>query len=92
VRASFERGCAGTFVFAWTDQWERGGHEVRNWDFGITTRDRTSKPALHRVGRAYAGVPVDESRHWPRVSVVVCTHNGAPTIEETLEGLGELGA
>ncbi len=28
VRHAFAAGAAGTFVFAWTDEWHRGGHEV----------------------------------------------------------------
>src|SRR5919108_663127 len=28
VRAAFAAGCAGAFVFAWTDEWHRGGHEI----------------------------------------------------------------
>ena len=28
-------GCAGAFVFAWTDEWYRGGHDIDDWDFGL---------------------------------------------------------
>ena len=34
VRTAFARGCAGAFVFAWTDEWHRGGHDIEDWDFG----------------------------------------------------------
>ena len=44
-------GCAGAFVFAWTDEWHRGGHDIEDWDFGLTTRDRRPKPALAAVQR-----------------------------------------
>src|SRR5262249_26041092 len=27
-------GCTGTFVFAWTDEWHRGGFAIEDWDFG----------------------------------------------------------
>ena len=40
VRTAFATGCAGTFVFAWTDEWHRGGYNSEDWDFGITDRDR----------------------------------------------------
>ena len=46
VRTAFESACSGAFVFAWTDEWWRGGHEIEDWDFGLTTRDRAPKPAL----------------------------------------------
>src|SRR5262249_53036900 len=29
-------GCAGAFVFSWTDEWHRGGSDVTGWDFGLT--------------------------------------------------------
>ena len=48
VRATFAAGSSGTFVFAWTDEWARGGSPVDDWDFGIATRDRRPKPALGR--------------------------------------------
>jgi beta-galactosidase/beta-glucuronidase len=49
IRSAFAAGCAGTFVFAWTDEWHRGGHEIDDWDFGLTDRDRRPKPALRAV-------------------------------------------
>jgi O-antigen biosynthesis protein len=84
IRSAFARGCAGTFVYAWTDEWFRGGEYVEDWDFGITDRARRAKPALERVERAYAEIPFPPDRSWPRASVVVCTHNGARTIEDCL--------
>ena len=35
VRTAFGAGCAGTFVFAWTDEWHRGGYDIEDWDFGV---------------------------------------------------------
>ena len=46
-------GCAGAFVFAWTDEWHRGGHDIEDWDFGLVTATARPKPALAR-GRAHA--------------------------------------
>jgi GT2 family glycosyltransferase len=90
VRTAFAEGCAGTFVFAWTDEWHRGGFEVEDWDFGLTTRGRAPKPALAALREAYAQVPFPEDVSWPRVSVVVCSYNGARTLRDTLEGLARL--
>jgi len=84
VRHAFATGAAGAFVFAWTDEWHRGGHDVEDWDFGLVARDRTSKPALAAVSRAYAAVPFAPGAPWPAVSVVVCTHNGQRTLDECL--------
>jgi GT2 family glycosyltransferase len=86
IRSTFAAGAAGTFVFAWTDEWHRGGHDIEDWDFGLTDRDRRPKPALDAVSRAYPEMPFGE-REWPRVSVVVCSCNGSRTIRRTCEGL-----
>ncbi len=90
IRTTFASGCAGMFVFAWTDEWYRGGNEIEDWDFGLTRRDRTPKPALAAVRHAFAEVPFPKNHPWPRISVVVCSYNGASTIRDTLEGLFHL--
>ncbi len=90
VRTSFAAGCAGAFVFAWTDEWWRGGYDIDDWDFGLVTRDRVPKPALAAVSRAFAEVPFPLDGEWPRVSVVVCTYNGARVIRDCMEGLMRL--
>ena len=86
----FEAGCAGTFVFAWTDEWHRGGHEIDDWDFGLTDRDRHPKPALAAVASSFESVPFQPRIGWPSMSVVVCSYNGARTMQETCEGLHEV--
>jgi GT2 family glycosyltransferase len=90
IRSSFEAGCAGTFLFSWTDQWHRGGYEIEDWDFGLTTRDRTPKPALAAVSSAFGAAPFPPAERAPSVSVIVCTHNGAGTLRSCLEGIREL--
>jgi GT2 family glycosyltransferase len=90
VRTAFASGCAGAIVFAWTDEWHRGGYDIEDWDFGLTRRDRSPKPALAAVGRAFAKVPFPADMDWPPVSVAVCSYNGARTIGETLAGLEKL--
>jgi O-antigen biosynthesis protein len=89
VRAAFEEGCAGTFVFAWTDEWYRGGFEIDDWDFGLVTRDRELKPAFDTVRRAYRVIP-PKLENPPMISVVVCSFNGSRTIRECLEGIAKL--
>jgi GT2 family glycosyltransferase len=90
VRAAFEAGCAGAFVFAWTDEWHRGGEDIDDWAFGLTAADRRPKPALQAVGRAYAQAPFSPDLDWPRMSVVVCAHNAGATLRECCEALGRL--
>ena len=90
VRTCFAAGCAGVFVFAWTDEWWRGGYDINDWDFGLVTRDRMPKPALAAVSSVFAEVPFPIGLEWPRVSVVVCTYNGSRVIRDCLEGLMRL--
>jgi O-antigen biosynthesis protein len=90
VRSLFAGGGAGGFVFAWTDEWHRGGFDIEDWDFGLTDRERRPKPALWAVTQAFEGVPVPPTVAWPRVSVVVCSYNGARTIGECLAHLARL--
>jgi GT2 family glycosyltransferase len=90
IRLSGAAGCAGAFVFSWTDEWHRGGHDIDDWDFGLTTRDRTPKPALAAASSAFAQVPFPLGMRCPRVSVVVCTYNGAATLADCLDGLQNL--
>ena len=90
IESIFAAGCAGMTVFSWTDEWHRGGYDIDDWDFGLTTRSRKPKPALAAVRKAYAEIPFPSSIPWPRVSVIVCSYNGARTIGETLNRLGEL--
>lgn len=86
-RSAFASGCAGVFVFAWTDEWHRGGYDVEDWDFGLTNRDRRPKAALPAVRDAFANVPFPREICWPRVSVIVCTYNGNRTVQDCLEGM-----
>jgi GT2 family glycosyltransferase len=96
--AVFAEGCAGAFVYAWTDEWYvthlgadgsgQGGSEIVDWDFGLTDRARRSKPALRAVRRAFAEpTPPSGATPWPRISVVVCSYNGAATIGACCEAL-----
>src|SRR5262245_10373919 len=90
VRTAFAAGCAGTFVFAWTDEWYRGGFEIDDWAFGLVDRERQPKQALEAVGRAFAGTPFAPSASWPKISVVVCTYNNEDTLRECYDGLERL--
>lgn len=90
VRGAFSAGCAGAFVFSWTDEWHRGGVEITDWHFGLTDRSRVPKPALSRLSEAFASVPMSVGPSPPRISVLICTFNGADTLEETCRAITQL--
>jgi len=98
IRTSFAAGCGGTYLFAWTDAWHTGGAEVTDWDFGLVDRARQPKPALAAAHSAYADLPLggasgeraDTETRPPRISVIVCTLDGAATIGETLDAIERL--
>src|SRR6266540_3893834 len=90
IRAAFAAGCAGAFVFAWTDEWHTGGAAAEDWDFGLTTRDRRPKPALAATREAFSQVPFPADLNWPRISVIVCSCNGERTLRDCFERLSRL--
>lgn len=90
VRSAFASGCAGAIVFAWTDEWHRGGYDIDGWNFGLTTRERIPKPSFFSVSKAFREVPFPPETALPRISVVVCSFNGSHTIRDTLQGLSRL--
>lgn len=84
-------GLAGTILYAWTDEWHRGGMDILDWAFGLVKRDRTPKKALETVRQFYGktgsitdGAPLPRV---PRVSVIVCSYNGGQTLEACLRSL-----
>jgi O-antigen biosynthesis protein len=87
LEASAQAGCAGAFVFAWTDEWHRGGFAIEDWDFGLTTREREPKLALDAVTEAFGRAPGAIVPEPPSMSVVICTHNGAATLRQCLGGV-----
>jgi glycosyltransferase involved in cell wall biosynthesis len=90
VSAAFSAGVAGTFVFAWTDEWFTGGHLVEDWAFGLVDRDRQPKPAFLEVARRYKGPLPPSLARYPRISVVVCAYNSERTMEACLASLEAL--
>src|SRR3954453_3181663 len=90
VRAAFASGVAGTFVFAWTDEWFTGGHQIEDWAFGLVDRERRPKPAFYEVSGRYKGVLPPPLPRYPRVSVVVCSYNAERTMEACLASLEAL--
>jgi GT2 family glycosyltransferase len=90
MRTLFAQGCAGLFLFAWTDEWHRGGHDIEDWHFGLTTRMRAAKPALEAAHAGFRSVPFSPRTTWPPISVVICSFNGAETIGDALAAAQQL--
>jgi glycosyltransferase involved in cell wall biosynthesis len=90
IQTTLRKGCAGCFVFAWTDEWWRGGFPILDWDFGLVDRLRNPKPALHAVSKAFAAMSNNPEEKLPFISVIVCSYNGSATIRDCMEGLQKL--
>lgn len=90
ARSVARRGYAGSLVFSFTDDWHTGGKQVDDWTFGVCRRDRSWKPSADAVRQAWKSKLHDFRAHWPRVSVVVCSYNGAATLRECLQSLMRL--
>lgn len=90
VEHVFRRGLAGSFVFAFTDEWHTGGYDIEDWAFGITDRERRPKPAAEALADIWSQVPKFDRSSLPRASVVVCSYNGAATLEQCLQSLERL--
>ena len=87
IETIFAKGCSGIFLFAWTDEWWRGGTEILDWDFGLVDRKRNPKLSLASVSTALINIPFKSENNLPQISVIVCTYNGSATIKKCLEGL-----
>jgi GT2 family glycosyltransferase len=87
TREIFRRGLAGSFVFSYTDDWFTGGRAIEDWEFGITDRHRREKPAAAVLRAIWHQVPHLDDDPAPSVSVVVCSYNGAATLDECLASL-----
>jgi O-antigen biosynthesis protein len=90
VRSAFESGVAGTFVFAWTDEWFTGGHLIEDWAFGLVDRQRRPKPAFVEVAGQYKSALPPLLPRYPRVSIVVCAYNAERTMDRCLASLAVL--
>lgn len=90
LREAALTGVAGAFIFSWTDDWHTGGFPIENWAFGITHRDRFPKASMHALQELFHSAPAEMLPAIPRVSVIVCSYNGAQTLEQCLGSLAGL--
>ena len=87
MRAAFDEGLVGTFIFSFTDDWFTNGFAIEDWAFGIVKRDRSPKPAFEAIRELFARVPQVSDLKLPKVSVIICSYNGASTIESCLTSM-----
>lgn len=85
-----EHGVAGNLIFSWTDEWHRGGEMVTGWSFGLTARSRAPRPAWHALHGGPLPASLLLAKPAPRISVIVCTYNGAATLRACLTALERL--
>ena len=89
-QAAFELGLSGFIVFAFTDEWHRGGAEITDWAFGLTRRDRTPKPAFDAIARVFANKLPPKLTAAPKASVIVPAYDAAATLGDCLASLRTL--
>ncbi len=90
VETAFRAGVAGTFLFAFTDDWFTGGHQIDNWFFGLTDRERSPRPSYRQVAEKFAIAPYFPLPQYPKVSVVVASYNGGSTLPACLDSLSHV--
>jgi len=90
IEAAFRSGLAGTVVFSFTDDWFRGGQQITDWAFGLTSAGRKPKPSFDAVRASYRAAPYFPLLRTPKVAVVVASYNGGKTLRTCLESLMRL--
>lgn len=90
IEIACRNGAAGGIVFSYTDDWFRGGMQIEDWAFGLTTRDRKPKESFVAVQKLFAVAPHFPLPQTPKVSIVVASYNGGKTLPTCLESLRHL--
>ncbi len=87
VRCVFDEGLSGTFIFSYTDDWFTGGMRIEDWKFGLVRQDRSPKPSFYAVKALFEKVPQVCEEKLPKISVIICSYNGASTVESCLASM-----
>jgi GT2 family glycosyltransferase len=93
VKAVFDEGCVGTFIFSYTDDWYTHGWQIEDWAFGIVKRGRDEngyrqpKPAYFALQPLLHRAPQLAEDKLPMMSVIICSYNGASTVESCLRSM-----
>ncbi|MDB5292318.1 MAG: glycosyl transferase family 2, partial [Phycisphaerales bacterium] len=96
VRAIYDEGAVGVFVFSFTDDWFTHGWQIEDWAFGLTRRARDAegyrlaKPSFAVMKNIFQRAPQVADVKLPKVSVVICSYNGASTVESCLASMGRI--
>jgi glycosyltransferase involved in cell wall biosynthesis len=90
TRALFDEGAVGVFIFAFTDDWFTHGYQIEDWSFGVVRRDRSPKPAFEAIKKVFERAPQVAEVKLPKMSVVICSYNGASTVESCLRSMERL--
>ena len=96
VKAVFDEGCVGTFVFSYTDDWYVHDWQIEDWAFGVVARERDemgyrlTKPAYHALQPLLRRAPQLADEKLPMCSVIICSYNGASTVESCLRSMERL--
>jgi GT2 family glycosyltransferase len=97
VKAVFDEGCVGTFIFSYTDDWYTHGWQIEDWAFGVVKRERDPqtghrilKPAFHTLSPLFHCAPQLATEQLPMASVIICSYNGASTVESCLRSMERL--
>lgn len=90
LETAFNNGVAGAFVFSYTDDWWKDGHQVLDWHFGVVSRERQAKTSFAAVEQAFKVAPRFPLPRYPKVSVVVASYNGGKTLPACLTSLERL--
>ncbi len=90
LELTYRGGAAGAIVYSFTDDWFKGGRQVEDWAFGLTTREREPKKAFAVVQERFRDGPYFPLPRYPMVSVVVASYNGARTLQACLDALQQL--
>lgn len=80
---------AGFCVYAWSDLWWNRGRTEPDWDFGLTDRAGSEKPALS----VFAERPPKNDCDAPDLAdftVIVCSRNGRARISACLAAIGKM--
>jgi glycosyltransferase involved in cell wall biosynthesis len=93
LKATFDEGCVGTFVFSYTDDWYVHNWQIEDWKFGVVRRERDAdgyrvrKPAFAAVQDVFRRAPQVTDLALPKCSVVICSYNGASTVESCVRSM-----
>lgn len=92
LKQVYRHGLAGSVIFAYTDDWFTGGHQIDDWFFGVTHADRKEKVAAATLRNFWKRLPeaIHGQYQLPKVSVVVCSYNGSRTLRGCLDSLMQL--